>query len=51
VAGPTWRSGPNFFVSLSTVKSHVSTIQMKLGLRNRTEVAVWAWENRIVETT
>jgi DNA-binding NarL/FixJ family response regulator len=38
------------FIALSTVKSHVSTIQTKLGLRNRTEIAVWAWENRIVET-
>jgi len=25
--------------------------QTKLGLRNRTEIAVWAWEHRIVETT
>jgi DNA-binding NarL/FixJ family response regulator len=43
--------GAELFISLSTVKSHVSTIQTKLGLRNRTEIAVWAWENRIVETT
>jgi tellurium resistance protein TerZ len=28
----------------------VSAIQTKLGLRNRTEIAVWAWENRVVET-
>jgi DNA-binding NarL/FixJ family response regulator len=42
--------GAELFISLSTVKSHVSTIQTKLGLRNRTEIAVWAWENRIVET-
>ncbi len=42
--------GAELFISLSTVKSHVSTIQAKLGLRNRTEVAVWAWENRVVET-
>ncbi|GGW85888.1 response regulator [Streptomyces caelestis] len=39
------------FISLSTVKSHLSGIQTKLGLRNRTEIAVWAWENRIVEST
>jgi DNA-binding NarL/FixJ family response regulator len=37
------------FISLSTVKSHVSGIQSKLGMRNRVEVAAWAWENRIVE--
>ncbi|MFG1891689.1 response regulator [Micromonospora sp. NPDC049051] len=42
--------GAELFISLSTVKSHVSTIQTKLGLRNRTEIAVWAWENRIVDT-
>jgi DNA-binding NarL/FixJ family response regulator len=36
------------FISLSTVKSHLSGIQTKLGARNRTEIAVWAWENRIV---
>ncbi|MEU6414790.1 response regulator transcription factor [Microbispora sp. NPDC046933] len=35
------------FISLSTVKSHVAGIQAKLGLRNRVEVAAWAWENRI----
>ncbi|MER6712666.1 MULTISPECIES: response regulator transcription factor [unclassified Streptomyces] len=39
------------FISLSTVKSHLSGIQTKLGVRNRTEIAVWAWENRIVEST
>ncbi|GIJ49520.1 DNA-binding response regulator [Virgisporangium aliadipatigenens] len=36
------------FISLSTVKSHLSGIQAKLGARNRTEIAVWAWENRVV---
>ncbi|MFI6284672.1 response regulator [Streptomyces sp. NPDC051018] len=39
------------FISLSTVKSHVSGIQGKLGTRNRLEIAAWAWENRIVEST
>jgi DNA-binding NarL/FixJ family response regulator len=42
--------GAELFISLSTVKSHVSTIQTKLGLRNRTEIAVWAWENRVAGT-
>jgi DNA-binding NarL/FixJ family response regulator len=37
--------GAELFISLSTVKSHVSTIQTKLGLRNRVEIAAWAWEN------
>ncbi|MDG6103191.1 response regulator transcription factor [Dactylosporangium aurantiacum] len=36
------------FISLSTVKSHVSGIQTKLGLRNRVEIAAWAWEHGIV---
>ncbi|GIF17623.1 DNA-binding NarL/FixJ family response regulator [Actinoplanes tereljensis] len=40
--------GAELFISLSTVKSHVSTIQTKLTLRNRTEIAVWAWANRVV---
>jgi DNA-binding NarL/FixJ family response regulator len=36
------------FISLSTVKSHLSGIQAKLGLRNRVEIAAWAWENRMM---
>lgn len=35
-------------VSLSTVKAHLASAQGKLGVRNRTEVAVWAWRNRLV---
>ncbi|MFF1823406.1 response regulator [Kribbella sp. NPDC058245] len=35
-------------VSLSTVKSHLASAQRKLGLRNRTELAIWAWENHLV---
>jgi DNA-binding NarL/FixJ family response regulator len=40
--------GAEMFISLSTVKGHVATIQAKLGLRNRVEIAAWAWENRVV---
>jgi DNA-binding NarL/FixJ family response regulator len=40
--------GAELFISLSTVKSHVSGIQTKLGVRNRVGIAAWAWENRIV---
>ncbi|WP_433473905.1 response regulator [Spirillospora sp. CA-142024] len=39
------------FISLSTVKGHVSGIQAKLGTSNRVQIAAWAWENRIVEST
>ncbi len=40
--------GAEMFISLSTVKGHVAGIQAKLGLRNRVEIAAWAWEHRIV---
>jgi DNA-binding NarL/FixJ family response regulator len=36
------------FVSLSTVKTHLGSIQAKLGARNRVEIAAWAWESGIV---
>jgi DNA-binding NarL/FixJ family response regulator len=39
------------FITLSTVKTHVSGVQAKLGVRNRVGIAAWAWENRIVRTT
>lgn len=38
-----------WFISLSTVKTHVTRIQDKLGLRNRVEIAAWAWENHLIE--
>jgi DNA-binding NarL/FixJ family response regulator len=37
------------FISLSTVKSHLSAIQAKLGVRNRVGIAAWAWENRVAD--
>jgi DNA-binding NarL/FixJ family response regulator len=40
-----------FFISLSTVKTHVTRIQDKLGVRNRVEIAAWAWENRVADST
>lgn len=32
-------------ISLSTVKSHLGSVQLKLGARNRVEIAAWAWES------
>lgn len=36
------------FVGLSTVKSHVASLMMKLGARNRVEIAMWAYDTRRV---
>ncbi|GAB2804421.1 response regulator [Streptomyces daliensis] len=36
------------YVSLSTVKSHLASIQGKLELRNRVEIAAWAWRCGVV---
>ncbi|QQM38484.1 response regulator [Streptomyces liliifuscus] len=33
----------SLFVSLSTVKTHLTSIQLKLAARNRVEIAAWAW--------
>jgi DNA-binding NarL/FixJ family response regulator len=37
-----------FYITLSTVKSHVTSLMAKLGARNRVEIAMWAYEtNRV----
>ncbi|GAA2636812.1 response regulator [Streptomyces axinellae] len=36
------------YVTLSTVKTHLSNAQRKLGARNRVEIAAWAWESGTV---
>jgi DNA-binding NarL/FixJ family response regulator len=33
-----------FHITLSTVKSHVTSLMTKLGARNRVEIAMWAYE-------
>jgi DNA-binding NarL/FixJ family response regulator len=35
----------DLFISLSTVKGHLATIQTKLGVRNRVEIVAWAWSS------
>jgi DNA-binding NarL/FixJ family response regulator len=37
--------GADLFVSLSTVKTHLTNVQAKLSARNRVEIAAWAWEH------
>ncbi len=36
------------FISVGTVKTHLGSVQSKISLRNRVEVAAWAWERRLV---
>ncbi|MEC3916806.1 response regulator transcription factor [Nocardia sp. CDC160] len=35
--------GQQLYISLGTVKTHLGSIQSKLGMRNRVEIAAWAW--------
>jgi DNA-binding NarL/FixJ family response regulator len=37
--------GERLEISISTVKTHLAAVQRKIGARNRTEIAIWAWEN------
>jgi DNA-binding NarL/FixJ family response regulator len=36
------------FISIGTVKTHLSSIHAKLDTRNRVEIAAWAWERRLI---
>ncbi len=38
--------GQTLHISLSTVKTHVTSLMGKLGARNRVEIAMWAYETR-----
>lgn len=40
--------GAELHVSLSTVKTHLSHVQSKLDVRNRVEIAAWAWEHGLM---
>ncbi|MGH9129457.1 MAG: response regulator [Acidimicrobiales bacterium] len=43
--------GAELFVSLSTVKTHLGSVQAKLGVRNRVEIAAWAWERGLMKAS
>jgi DNA-binding NarL/FixJ family response regulator len=36
------------FISIGTVKTHLGSVQTKLNLRGRVEIAAWAWERKLV---
>ena len=37
-------------ISLSTVKTHLTSLMGKLGARNRVEIAIWAYETKRITT-
>lgn len=40
--------GATLFMSLSTVKTHLASVQGKIGARNRVETAAWAWRSGLL---
>ena len=40
--------GTELHISLSTVKTHLTSLMNKLGVRNRVEIAIWAYESQRV---
>ncbi|MEU6644957.1 response regulator transcription factor [Saccharomonospora sp. NPDC046836] len=41
--------GAELFLSVSTIKTHLASVQGKIGARNRVEIAAWAWRNGVVD--
>ncbi|GAA3534188.1 response regulator transcription factor [Amycolatopsis ultiminotia] len=41
--------GGELYLSLSTVKTHLASVQSKIGARNRVEIAAWAWRSGVVD--
>jgi len=42
--------GATLFISLGTVKSHLTALQSKLNARNRVEIAAWAWSSGLLRS-
>lgn len=42
--------GAELHLSLSTVKTHLASVQAKLGARNRVEIAAWAWRHGVMDS-
>jgi DNA-binding NarL/FixJ family response regulator len=42
--------GGELFLSLSTVKTHLASVQGKIGARNRVEIAAWAWRSGLLDS-
>jgi len=42
--------GAELHITLSTVKTHVTSLMNKLGARNRVEIAIWAYETHRVHS-
>ncbi|GAA1969103.1 response regulator transcription factor [Amycolatopsis minnesotensis] len=43
--------GEELYLSLSTVKTHLASVQGKIGARNRVETAAWAWRSGLMDDT
>jgi DNA-binding NarL/FixJ family response regulator len=41
--------GGQLYLSLSTVKTHLASVQSKIGARNRVEIAAWAWRSGLLD--